>query len=171
MNIKQIALDCGITVGDFGNQWLVSNEQLQAFAHALIGDSELVEYQRRTKAKWVNYWNAWENCSEGAYDDCKKVPTDADWQYEVRKLYTKPPSLIAKDVECERLRELSTKDQEIADLHVYYLDKLHRFGNPTVGSIYCRVDNIDYQLQVFNIMSTPNGLSVQVGHIEALKVE
>ena len=51
------------------------------------GDGEPVEYQRRTKAKWVEYWNAWECCSKGAYEDCKKVPVDSDWQYEVRELY------------------------------------------------------------------------------------
>jgi hypothetical protein len=77
MNIKQIAIDCGLLyeyggmIGANPQPTEKTIESIEAFAKALIGDSEPVY-------------------KEG---------------HDVKEFYTEPPSLIAKDAECERYRK------------------------------------------------------------------
>jgi hypothetical protein len=56
--------------------------------------SEPVEYQGRMRPMWKpegEGWTEWAKCSEGTYDDYKRVPVNNDWQFESRALYTTPP--------------------------------------------------------------------------------
>lgn len=103
MNIKQIAKELAIKHGGKFHgpnieHLSISEDNFYTFINALIGDSEPVGEVYNKNQKYVYM-----------------IDTDLEFQHGT-KLYTKPPSLIAKEAEITRLNSIIAdmqKDMEI----------------------------------------------------------
>jgi len=64
-----------------------------------VAQGDPVLYQRRMRPIWTDRqpWTDWETCSKGTFEDCKRVPINADWEYESRALCTESQAVAVNE--------------------------------------------------------------------------
>jgi hypothetical protein len=197
MNIKQIALNpcpCGKTPtklclcdagqggkwanvsGDCCNEWTLefrteynaldsekcielATERWNEATNALIGDSEPVCYTWNDDGvdKYTNDKDYVEALVEALHKRITVIP-----------LFTKPPSLIAKEAECERLRELLAESANTIANNVGECERLRKALEGLVKDLKMRADNLK-QEDAQGVVACGNGVWIRA--CEALKGE
>jgi hypothetical protein len=142
--IKKIAKDCGVTQ-DVSSYSYVTNEkvfeyvftetQLTAFAHALIGDSEPYAY---------NHHFIYDDdfMPEEILSHSKEIPAVSGMKYASKtdELFTHPPSLIAKEAEWVSVKDSVPKKGDMVFGYGYWVGEIH--GRAKIKSIeYGEWDN------------------------------
>lgn len=72
---------------------------LEAAVLAKLREQEPVAWQRRMRPTWGNreaLWGPWEDCTEGQFKDCQRVPNLHDWEYQSRALYAAPQPAVVQ---------------------------------------------------------------------------